>query len=69
MTAGILITPLKPNPPFVQTSELSQGPLPPEKAVSAFSELELKGASWLVSAELALSLGSLGFSGMVSPLK
>ena len=29
VTRGILITPLKPNPPFVQTSELSQKPLPP----------------------------------------
>lgn len=29
VTTGILITPVKPNPPFVQTSELSQKPLPP----------------------------------------
>lgn len=29
VTIGILIAPVKPNLPFVQTSELSQKPLPP----------------------------------------
>lgn len=73
VTAGILITPVKPNPPFVQTSELSQKPRPlgprtegADAAVSAFPE-RMPGLPWQVSMNSHFLRHLWGISGCDSP--
>lgn len=73
VTAGILITPVKPNPPFVQTSELSQKPRPlgprtegADAAVSAFPE-RMPGLPWQVSMNSHFLRHLWGVSGCDSP--